>query len=450
MGILNKIFGTKTIQSETTPTLKHAKVVIASFADNLKKNSGKQLFEIMQKNELLDVAYYADTLPASSLSIDSKNLLEISDFGARVFRKIPADVIVVGHQEKDKLCINFITYGEYDDLSPKNWRVFDCLYLPLDLFEQQNKLMENTIINIITGAILLCKKNISPESKARQKNMLKNLIKFFETDENIAKLPEYCMPYILNLLAVIYFAYAEERIDKKSFDSIKIMLEDALRQKDFLLKKIHIAPIYLHIGMLFDCVAQNMNIDSLACYKKAVQAYKLAQKYFVKQEYPYDYAQICCLCAKTYFAEWNYTEDLDSLSSAISSLREAEKIYTEKTFPASWARLQHELGYYLSLLGNYTGSPEVLNMAIQNMSNAQKVFYAQKYPFIWLDVQSDIGRVYYFMGKKYQDVESLHRAEKIFREALLVCESKNAENERRKLDIDISKTVELIYKMEKN
>ena len=449
MWILNKIFGEKNIQKEEKNIIKHARVVVTSFADNLKKNSGKQIYEILQKNELLDVAYYADNLPASSLTIDSKNLLEMSDFGAGVFRKIPADVIIVGHQEKDKLCLNFITYGEYDDLSRKIWRIFDCLYFPLNLFEQTNKNIENTLSNIILGAVLLCKRNISSESRARQKNMLKNLIKFFENEENISKFPEYCMPYILNLMSAIYFEYAEERMDRKAFDSIKIMLESALRQKDFLIKKIHIASIYLHIGMLFDCAAQNMHIDSLACYNKAIRAYKLAQKYFIKQEYPYDYAQICYLCAKTYFAEWNYTENIDSLSASISSLRETEKIYTEKAFPASWARLQHELGYYLSLLGNYTGSPEVLTMAINNMINAQKVFYAQKYPHIWLDVQTDIGRVYYFLGKKYQDMESLHKAEKIFREALLVCEVKNAESERRKIDTDIAKTVELIYKMKR-
>ena len=174
----------------------------------------------------------------------------------------------------------------------------------------------------------------------------------------------------------------------------------------------------------------------------------MAQKYLNQQEYPYDYAQIAYLCAKTYFAEWNYTENLDSLSSAVSSLREVEKIYTEKSFPASWAKVQHELGYYLSVLGMQTGSPDVLNLAIQNMSNAQRVFYAQKYPFIWLDVQSDIGRVYYFMGKKYQDIEALYKAEKTFKDALLVCEAKNAQNERRKIDLDISKTAELIYKLE--
>ena len=449
MWILKKFFGNKTSQEKNAKIVKHVKVLVTSFADNLKKNSGKQIFEMLQKNDLLDVAYYADGLPASSLTIDSKNLLEMSDFSVHLFRKIPTDVIIFGHQEKDKLCLNFISYGEYDDLSPKVWRVFDCLYLPLELFEQQNNNIEKTVNNLILGAVLLCKKNLSSEAKARQKNMLKNLIKFFETDENIGNLPEYCIPYTLNLLASIYFEYAEDKIDKKSFDSIKFMLENALRKKDLLLKKIHIASIYLHIGMLFNCVAQNMHIDCLSCYNKATRAYKLAQKYFMKQEYPYDYAQICYLCAKTYFAEWNYTENLDSLSAAIASLREVEKIYTEKAFPASWARLQHELGYYLSLLGNYTGSPEVLMMAIQNMQNAQKVFYAQKYPFIWLDVQSDIGRVYYFLGKKYQDVESLRKAEKVFREALLVCEAKNAEDERRKIDTDISKTIELIYKMEK-
>ena len=448
MGIFNKIFGAKKPQKENEPIVKHARIVVTAFADSMRKNTGKIIFDMLQKKQLLDVAYYADNLPAESMIINSKNLLEISDFGSKVFRKIPADVIIVGHQEKDKICLNFITYGEYEDLSEKSWRVFDCIYLPLSFFEQPQEL-EKTVINMIVGTILLCKRNITAEAKARQKNMLKNLIKFFENDEGISKLPAFCMPYVLNLLAMIYFEYAEDRIDKKSFDSIKFMLENALKQRNDLVQKIHIAPMYIHIGMLFNQAAQNMHIDSLLCYKKAIQAYKLAQKYFVRQEYPYDYAQIAYLCAKTYFAEWNYTENPDALSSAISALREVEKIYTEKAFPASWAKVQHELGYYLSILGNYTGSPEVLQLAIQNMSNAQKVFYAQKYPFIWLDVQSDIGRVYYFLGKKYRDLEALHKAEKVFRDALLVCEAKNAENERRKIDIDISKTVELIYKLER-
>ena len=83
------------------------------------------------------------------------------------------------------------------------------------------------------------------------------------------------------------------------------------------------------------------------------------------------------------------------------------------------------------------------------MKNAQKVFYKEKYPFIWMNVQADIGRVYYFMGKKYQDIATLQEAEKYLRAAREVCEEKNAETERRRIDSDISKTIEQIYLLHK-
>ena len=444
MTFISNFFKKSPEEEEQKKIVKQARVVVTSFSDSLKKNAGKILFEIMQKNDLLDVAYYADNLSASEQEINSKNLLGIQDFSMRVFRKIPTDVIIFGHQEKEKICLNFITYGEYEELSAKSFRVLDCIYLPLDFFENSQK-YEDLFANIITGAVLLCKKNYTAESKARQKSMLRSVISFFEKNEEAKNLPHYSMPYMLSFLAAIYFEYSRDNIDRRTFELIKYMLENALKQKENLVKKIHIAPLYIRIGDLFAHAAQNMHIDSLTCYKKSVQAYKLAQGYLMKNEYPYDYAQIAYLLSQTYFAQWNYTENLDALSQAVALLREVEKIYTEKLFPASWAKVEHELGYYLSVMGNYTGSPEVLNLAIQNMSNAQKVFYADKYPFIWLDVQADIGRIYYFIGKKYHNVEALKQAERKFRDAIMLCEIKNIEGERRKIDTDLAKTVELLY-----
>ncbi len=447
MSLLKKIFGIqqKTPDEQQNIVEKHMRVVVTAFADTMKSNSGKLLSDILQKKSPFDVAYYANSLPKDSMIINSKNLLEIFDFCIKIFHKISADVIILGYQSQEKMCLYFATYGEYESLGEKSWRIFEPLYLPASAFEQESTLTDD-IINLITGAVLLCKNNISGKDKLFQKNQLKELISFLKT--STPNVPDFCIPYITNLLAAMYFEYHKDNMDKQAFESIKYMLEQALKNKDTFFEKIHIAPLYIHVGNLFYCAAKHLNTNSITYFNKATQAYSLAQEYFAKNEYPYDYAQLAYNKAQIYFGQWLYTKNLEYLHKAISDLREVEKIYTTKMFPATWAKLQHEIGYYLSLLGNCSGSVEILQMAIQSMSNAQKIFYAGKYPFIWLDIQADIGRINYFIGKKYKDLEYLKKSEKCFREALIICDLKNADNEKRKIESDISKTVELIYTLQ--
>ena len=79
MGFWGKIFGAETPQKEAKPIVKHARVIVTAFSDSLKKNGGKIIFELLQKNQLLDVAYYANCLPAETQIINSKNLLDIEN-----------------------------------------------------------------------------------------------------------------------------------------------------------------------------------------------------------------------------------------------------------------------------------------------------------------------------------------------------------------------------------
>ena len=431
----------KVIQEERVVRMR---VVVTSFAGSSKYHAGKSLMEILKKDKSLDVIYYNDSPSAEQQKMNSRNVSGLRDFSVNVFKKTEADVIIFMHQENDLVCLNFLAYGEYDELNVKYWSLLDCLYLPAYFFESAETL-QDVGENLIKGALLLSAKSRSKEDEVWQKNELKEIVKFFENDNSTGKISVACMPYILSLISSIYFACAQDKADKTTLDTVKYMMEKALQSKDNLFAKIHIAPMYVHLGNLFYFAAQNMNVDTLVCYNKATQAYRLAKNYLTKEEYPYDYAQLSYVCAGAYFSQWRYTDNLDSLRDAVGALHDAEKIYTEKLFPASWAKIQHELGWYLSLLGSYGNSPEILNLSIKNYKNAQKIFYAEKFPFIWLSIQADIGRVYYAMGKQYQDLDALKSAEKCFKTALFLCEEKKAEEQRRKIDADMAKTIALMY-----
>jgi len=423
------------------------RICVCATADDPTETCGKAILDSLQGFDGVS-AGYTDYCPlASVLDINAKNLLEIPEIANKILRRKKYDVIIFSHIENNLLVLNFFTAGEYENAQRKRWRVFDCLYLPMNFFE--NAKFCRSGANLVAGAALLCKDPSSPEEKKSYFSLLKNIISFLCNDETAGDVPFQCMPYILSLLGSLYLEYFSARLTKKRFSDVKYIFEKALGHKAVFAKKIHIAPIYIHLGNLFSLAAEHSDFDAEICYKKAVQSYRLAQGYFPENIYPYEYAWISCLCAEAFLQKWQYFKSVESLRDSVSSFQSAQKIFTDKATPKIWGSIEEKLGYNLLSLGCITQSQEILNLSIVSFCNAQNIFSKQKYPQKWIALENGIANAYYTFGKKYRSLDFLKKAEKHLHEAIRACEEFNQTSLLRKLDMELSKVSELMFKFKK-
>ena len=437
---------------ESTPVVSAPKIMpilriaVCATADDATESFGRTIAAGLASVDAFEVDYVDYTPAASSLYINAKNLLEFPDFVAKVSRKKSYEVTIFGHVENNMVCLNFFTAKEFESLEVRKWRVFDCLYLPISFFEAG---LNESAKNLIIGALLLCKSPTNIEDRTLYGSLLKKTVDFLSKDEAAGNVPFGCMPYILNLLGSLYLEYFSNRMNKQSFSNIKFIFEKTLEHKMAFAQKIHLASVYIHLGNMFAAAAKNLDADINICTGKAISAYRLAQGYFTQTTYPYEYAWISYLCAETFLQKWLSAKDVESLRESISSLQSAKKIYTEKAYPFVYAKIEQSLGQNLLALGAVTGSPEILNMSANAMSSAQNIFSRNKYPAQWIELQEGIGNAYYAFGKKYRDTDFLKKAEKCLHEAIAACEETNQTALLRKLDIELSKVSELLYKTNK-
>ncbi|MBN2088424.1 tetratricopeptide repeat protein, partial [candidate division KSB1 bacterium] len=100
--------------------------------------------------------------------------------------------------------------------------------------------------------------------------------------------------------------------------------------------------------------------------------------------------------------------------SAIKHLQEAQQIYQ-----ASSGTTQAELAINLDYLGLIFGSSGYYEEALQNLEQAQKLkneIYSERHP--------EIARTLLYLGKVYLNMGKRSLTEKLFKEALQICDKK--------------------------
>ena len=418
-------------------------VVIVEFSDTVESRNGETIAKLLNQKEGINIDYYDAPFPKNFLSLDSRTVFDLIDKGQALLDKTKADVLIWGYRDGDKIRLNFQTEQQYEDNDNVFVSLLDSLYIPADIFND-NQFISQAIINLIYGAIISSLNPNSKEKKIQKRYLLKKIINQLSKDNSAKALSIEYLPYIMNFLGVIYLSYCFDNHQEKDFKIVENLFQTALKHQDLSKNQIHLGCIYNHLGQLYDTATQYMLRHSLAYYKDAIGYYRQAQKHLGKYNYAYDYGYISYKLSILFFNYWKQKNDIQALRDAVFQLREAEKIYTYALFPDFWAEIQNRLGYLLSLLGSFTKSEEICELAIASYKNSQKVVSEKRDPIAWAKIQENIGEIYYRLGKESSDKDLLEESLEYFHDALYIFE--NAENieEVKKLNNDIAKTSQVL------
>ena len=100
--------------------------------------------------------------------------------------------------------------------------------------------------------------------------------------------------------------------------------------------------------------------------------------------------------------------------------------------------------YLLSLLSNITASDDIAELAIAAYKNQQKIITEKRDPLLWAQIQEKIGEIYYRIGKKDSDKDSLEEALEYFHDSLYIFENMCREEDCKRLTTAIAKTSQVI------
>lgn len=414
------------------------RIIVTEFFDNVDANSGEIIANVLQKKEGISVHYFNQPFNKNFLSFESKELFDWIDKGQDIADKAEAYVVVWGYREGDRIRLNFQSPNQYQS----NRRVFisliDSLYIPADCINNPDDFPE-TICDLIYGAILSTI-SINNEFGAYRRYLLRKTIDRLMIDDAVKSLTFEYLPYMMNFLGIIYLSYAYENKDNKDFKTIRNIFETALKHQKLITNQIHLGCIYFHLGQLYDAATTNIEKNSMAYFRGAIEYYIQAQKYLGKYDYPYEYGYICYRLSNLYYGYWIQKSDSQALRDAVFQLREAEKIYTYALLPEFWANIQANLGHLLSILGNISNSIEISELAIASYKNKQKVTTEEAFPISWARTQNEIGDIYYRMGKSKNDIDLLEESLEYFHDALYIFETTRNWSEVKKTSVCIAKT----------
>ena len=414
------------------------KVVVIEFSDNVESRSGEIIAKKLQQQEGLEVSYFEDPFPKNFLNLDNRTLFDLIDKGLNIIDHTHADVLIWGYREGDKIRINFQNAKQYEKDDNAFISLMDSFYIPADLSSSEVD-FPPALNNLIYGGVI---SSIIPHNKDTQiqkKFLLKKIINSLSKDNSAKSLSIEYMPYIMNLLGVIYLSYAYDRGDGKDYKIVKNLFDTALSHQDLIKNPIHLGCIYNHLGQLYDASSEYSIKRPINHLRNAISYFRQAQKYLTKYNYPYDYGYISYRLSQLFYTYWRQKDDIQALRDAVFQLREAEKIYTYALFPEFWANIQGELAHMLSLLGNFSNSEELCELAIASYKNRQKVITEKRDPLEWANIQTRIGEIYYRLGKNSEDKSLLEEALEYFHDALYVYEDKQMTEETKKVSTDIAK-----------
>ena len=448
MDFLNKIkqmfFSSGTPKAESEPVfdinnLIKFKVVVVEFADNIESRSGEIIAQNLKKQEGLEVSYFDEPFSKSFLNLDNRTLFDLIDKGLNIIDHTHADVLIWGYQEGEKIRINFQNSKQYEKDDKAFISLVDSFYIPANLNNSETN-FPPALNNLIYGGVICAINPQTKEAQIQKKFLLKKIIHSLSQDNSAKSLSIEYMPYIMNLLGIIYLSYAYDRGDGKDYKIVKKLFDSALEHKDLIKNPIHLGCIYNHLGQLYDSSSEYSPKQPFNHLKNAISYFRQAQKYLSKYNYPYDYGYISYRLSQLFYTYWRQKEDIQALRDAVFQLREAEKIYTYALFPEFWSNIQGELAHMLSLLGSFSNSEDISELAIASYKNRQKVITEKRDPLEWAHIQTHIGEIYYRLGKNNQDKALLEEALDYFHDALYIYENMGLEEEIKKISSNIAKT----------
>lgn len=415
------------------------KAVIIEFSDSVESRSGEIIARQMENKEGLSVTYFDEPFSKTFLNLDSRTLFDLIDKGQEIIDKTGADVLVWGYREGEKIRINFQNTNQYEKEDNAFVSLMDSFYIPADIAANPEK-FPPALGNLIYGAIISAINPKDKQAKIQKKFLLKKNINLLSKDNSAKTLSIEYMPYVMNILGIIYLSYAYDRGDVKDYKIVKNLFDTALKHQDLIKNPIHLGCIYNHIAQLYDNAGEYSLRRPDSHFKNAINYFRQAQKYLSKYNYPYDYGYISYRLSHLFFNYWRQKEDIQALRDAVFQLREAEKIYTYALFPEFWANIQGELAHMLALLGSFSHSEDISELAIACYKNRQKVITEKRDPLSWAKIQESIGEIYYRLGKHNSDKALLEEALDYFHDALYIFENMELEEDARKITTDIAKT----------
>lgn len=418
------------------------KAVVVAFEDNCPENSGKILTNFLAAQTWFDVEYYDDIPDKTFLNMDSRNFFDFVDTGKRILKKTKADVLVWGFRSDNDIRLNFQTPQQYEKHVPPVFALTNCLYLPLNYF--QEKRLPAAVTHLICGAIVSAAETQQSSFKTDKLKEISNLI---SSDTSPRDLPVRHMPYILNFLALIYLHAKADELSAADIKIIANMLNSAKKEqttaKDFILA----GNIYANLGQLYQLAAEKITDHQYAFCRHAVECCRYAQKYFTRYTYPYDFGFLAYRISRLYYKYWKQVSDIQALRDAVFHLRDAEKIFSKIAFPYFWAIIQGDLGFYLSMLGLFSKSDEISMLAVDNYKKRQQVYAKDLWPQDWAKSEESIGNIYYNMGKQFDDEVYLEESIKYFQSAADVYENRKLSSELKQMKICVAKAEEYIMQL---
>ena len=434
----NKETDTTSAKNNTEANQPRFKIVVADFYDNSSSNGATNLSAALKNCEGLSVITYNENFDHSFLNLESRNIFDLIDTGNSILEQNHADAIVWGYRDKDRIRLNFQAPYQYEGKGNAFISLMDCFYLPAELLDGSTPQLSADLILLLYGTVISTVNTTDREKQIYKKYLLKKISYQLSQIDSLQSLEDNYLPYVLNILGIIYMSLAYDSQHQEDFKIIKDLFSSALQHQNQILHPTHLGCIYYHLGQLYDC-ATNYNNHPASYFRNSIKNYQLAQKYLSKYTYPYDYGYICYKLSNLYVNYWKQTEDIQALRDAVFQMREAEKIYTQTLFPDFWAHIQGALGYLLHNIAHLTKSDELYNLAIDAYQNQQKIITEKKEPLSWGYIQEKIGHIYYLQGRKNNAASLLEEALSCFHDALFVYENAQMLSYIKQIKIDIEK-----------
>lgn len=418
------------------------RVAVAAFEDDCPENSGRFLAQCLSGRDFLDVTYYENPGESVFTNLNSRNFFDFLDSGKQILNMAGADVLIRGFREQSKICLKFQVLRQYEKLNSPFFSLLNNLYVPLSYFQEQN--FPESIMFMIEGIIV---------AVADTKNRQAQSEKLTETANNVSRqrsprdLGLFYMPYILNMLALIYLCSKTDMLKLQDVKIISDLLATARKYQPVTKDVLLTGNIYANLGQVYQAAAESLAHHKYIFYKNAADCYRYAQKCFNRHSYPYDFGMLSYRLSKVYYGYWKQSSDVQALRDAVFHLREAEKIFTNVTMPYFWAAIQDNLGLYLSLLGLFSGNDEISMLAVENYKNRQKIYTKEQWPLEWARAEESIGNIFYNSGKKHDDEEYLEEAIKYYAEAADIYENGRLSTELKQMQICMAKADEYIMQL---
>jgi len=436
--VLKHIFTDKKNQT-SQQDLPKINLTIVAFEDDCLNNSGQILAQHLKLIPIFSVCYYDENFNKNFLDLQSRNFFDFTDAGKKILKKTDADILIWGYREQDKIRINFQTSTQYEKQSSLFFSLLNSLYLPLEYF-QENKL-NPPILNLIHATILTA----IGQSKY-------NLI----LQQALTKINKYTppkdisidyLPYLLNLLALAYLSSVKHNLKKQNIKIVSAILKNALNYPKKENKSILNGLIYANFGQLYQLAAEQIDDDKYTNCKFAVDFYSLAQKFFPRNTFPYDYGNIAYRLSKLYFIYWKYTSDIQFLRNAVFELREAQKVFTQIVFPKIWITIQKDLGLYLSMMAVFSRNFEIAKIAIENYKNCQYIYNKQNAPLEWAHIQENIGNIYFECAKFLNNEEYFEVAARYYIDSFNIYQEYKQDDSIKRINISITKADKYIFNL---